>query len=316
MWDANGLFYEYGMKLWENLSQELNYNVMYSPRGIINLAHSDAQMNVYARRGNDNTALGYEALYDNTTGERNTALGDNSLANNTTASDNTAVGHEAGKAITDGASNVCIGSFAGESIASGGANVCIGKDAGSEILNGGNNVCVGVHAGNQVVDLTTGGNCILLGNYSHTSATNASYQHVIGYNIQSKGNSTIYLQGNAYNTANTSAFQTTSDRRIKKNIVDNTTGLDKINQIRVRNFEYRTLDEITELDNPASAVIEKEGIQLGVIAQEIMEVLPDVVNQESDGAYGVNPDNLTWYLVNAVKELSAEVEQLKAQINN
>ena len=52
MWDPNGLFYEYGMKLWENLSQELNYNVMYSPRGIINLAHSDAQLNLYARRGN------------------------------------------------------------------------------------------------------------------------------------------------------------------------------------------------------------------------------------------------------------------------
>jgi len=28
MWDVNGLLYEYGMKLWENLSQELNYNVM------------------------------------------------------------------------------------------------------------------------------------------------------------------------------------------------------------------------------------------------------------------------------------------------
>ena len=52
MWDANGLFYEYGMKLWENLSQELNYNVMYSPRGVINLAHSDAQLNTFARRGN------------------------------------------------------------------------------------------------------------------------------------------------------------------------------------------------------------------------------------------------------------------------
>ena len=48
MFDPNGLFYEHGMKLWENLSQELNYNVMYSPRGIINLAHSDAQMNAYA----------------------------------------------------------------------------------------------------------------------------------------------------------------------------------------------------------------------------------------------------------------------------
>src|SRR5210317_1432026 len=50
MFDANSHFYEFGMKQWETLSQELNYNVMYSPRGIINLAHSDAQMNAYARQ--------------------------------------------------------------------------------------------------------------------------------------------------------------------------------------------------------------------------------------------------------------------------
>jgi len=62
MWDANGLFYEYGMKLWENLSQELNYNVMYSPRGIINLAHSDAQLNVYSRRGNSMKLNGIDAV--------------------------------------------------------------------------------------------------------------------------------------------------------------------------------------------------------------------------------------------------------------
>ena len=62
MWDANGLFYEYGMKLWENLSQELNYNVMYSPRGIINLAHSDAQLNAYSRRGNSMRLNGIDAM--------------------------------------------------------------------------------------------------------------------------------------------------------------------------------------------------------------------------------------------------------------
>ena len=62
MWDANGLFYEHGMKLWENLSQELNYNVMYSPRGIINLAHSDAQLNTYARRGNSMRLNGIDAI--------------------------------------------------------------------------------------------------------------------------------------------------------------------------------------------------------------------------------------------------------------
>ena len=40
--------------------------------------------------------------------------------------------------------------------------------------------------------------------------------------------------------------------------------------------------------------------------------LPDVVTEQSTGVKTVNPDNMTWYLVNAVKELSAEVERLKA----
>ncbi len=65
-----------------------------------------------------------------------------------------------------------------------------------------------------------------------------------------------------------------------------------------------------------SAVVEKEGIQVGAIAQEIKEILPDVVVTASTGVMSVDPDNLTWYLVNAVQELSAEIEQLKSQINN
>lgn len=49
---GNEPFYEWSMKLWEGLEQELNYNVMASQRGIINLIHSDAQRDAYARRGN------------------------------------------------------------------------------------------------------------------------------------------------------------------------------------------------------------------------------------------------------------------------
>lgn len=45
-------FYEHSMKLWENLSHDLNYNVMFSQRGVLNLAHTPAQLDDYARRGN------------------------------------------------------------------------------------------------------------------------------------------------------------------------------------------------------------------------------------------------------------------------
>ncbi len=55
-------FYEHSMKLWENLSHELNYNVMFSQRGILNLAHTPAQMDDYARRGNAMIHNGADAV--------------------------------------------------------------------------------------------------------------------------------------------------------------------------------------------------------------------------------------------------------------
>ena len=48
----NSRFYEHSMKLWEGLSHELNYNVMFSQRGCLNLAHTPGQLDDYARRGN------------------------------------------------------------------------------------------------------------------------------------------------------------------------------------------------------------------------------------------------------------------------
>ncbi|MCT4610639.1 MAG: sarcosine oxidase subunit beta family protein [Pelagimonas sp.] len=50
--DGNEPFYEFSLKLWENLEQELNYNAMVSQRGILNLFHTDAQRDAFIRRGN------------------------------------------------------------------------------------------------------------------------------------------------------------------------------------------------------------------------------------------------------------------------
>ncbi|MBT8153661.1 sarcosine oxidase subunit beta family protein [Epibacterium ulvae] len=49
---GNQPFYEFSMKLWEELEQETNFNSMVSQRGILNLFHSDAQRDAYRRRGN------------------------------------------------------------------------------------------------------------------------------------------------------------------------------------------------------------------------------------------------------------------------
>lgn len=57
LWDESAALYEYSLKLWEGLSQELNFNVMFSQRGVLNLAHSfsdvrEGRRRVYANRLN------------------------------------------------------------------------------------------------------------------------------------------------------------------------------------------------------------------------------------------------------------------------
>jgi methylglutamate dehydrogenase subunit A len=58
---GNEPFYEFSMKLWEGLEQDLNYNAMVSQRGVLNLYHSDAQRDAYARRGNAMLIAGADA---------------------------------------------------------------------------------------------------------------------------------------------------------------------------------------------------------------------------------------------------------------
>jgi methylglutamate dehydrogenase subunit A len=60
---ANAHFYEFSLKLWEGLSQELNFNVMYSARGVLNLVHSPADMDAALRRGNAMRLNGIDAKF-------------------------------------------------------------------------------------------------------------------------------------------------------------------------------------------------------------------------------------------------------------
>ena len=59
---GNSEFYSHSLKLWEGMEAELNYNVMHSQRGIINLFHSDGQRDAYARRGNAMINQGDDAI--------------------------------------------------------------------------------------------------------------------------------------------------------------------------------------------------------------------------------------------------------------
>ena len=264
--------------------------------------------------GKWNVAIGLGALSATSAMFQNTAVGQGALAKNTSHAC-TSVGSKSLEDNTSGGGNNALGYFALNECTTGDNNVALGSLAGRYISTGDDNICIGVGAANT---LTTGNDNIIIGQGADSDQAGASNQILISTVAgNTKGSNTGFIQpstGGVYQGNNSSSWSTTSDRRIKKNIEDNNVGLDAITNIRVRNFEYRTEDEITEVGS--SAAIEKEGIQVGVIAQEVETILPDIVKEESTGVLSVNPDNITWYLVNAVKELSSQVNELKQEIEN
>ena len=60
--DGNEPFYEFSLRLWEGLEQDLNYNAMVSQRGVLNLFHSDPQRDAFTRRGNAMRLHGVDAV--------------------------------------------------------------------------------------------------------------------------------------------------------------------------------------------------------------------------------------------------------------
>jgi hypothetical protein len=284
--------------------------------------------------GGGNNAFGYRAGYNITSGNRNIAIGEQGMYGLTTANDcigmgqqsfyatctgssNIGMGYRSFFSATSGHSNVGIGHQTLEDLSSADESVAIGYRALPHVSVSDSNIGIGAKTGDGIrgTGLTNGTANILIGREADTNAADTDYSIVMGVHAVAKGSSTGFISPNdgaVYQGNNSSSWSTTSDRRIKKNIVDNTVGLDAINKVQVKNFEYRTEDEITEV--PSHARINKEGVQLGVIAQEIQTILPDMVNEESTGVLSVNPDNMTWYLVNAVQELSAKNDALEARI--
>ena len=174
-------------------------------------------------------------------------------------------------ASTTGVGNVCIGNSSGQAITTGQNNVCLGRGAGQLITGGSENLMLGRKAG-ETSGPTNGSRNVLIG-LDTGCATNGQSNLVVasGSSATSKGNSTGFISPNGgpvYQGNNSSTWSTTSDRRLKKNIVDNTAGLAAINDIRVRNFEYRLPEEVTELD--AECAIQKQAFQRfgRVIAQD------------------------------------------------
>ena len=116
----------------------------------------------------------------------------------------------------------------------------------------------------------------------------------------------LHVTGGIYATGDVTAYYS-SDINLKENVVDIENALDKVKQIRGVRYDWK--DEYLE----EHTYVEKQDV--GVIAQEVEKVLPEIVAEREDGTKAVKYDRLTALLIEAVKELSAKVDAQQEEIN-
>jgi len=296
--------------------------------------------------GSFNMILGYGAGSDNISGSQNTYIGFSS-GMQSTSSHNTFVGCHSGDYCREGEKNSFFGSNTGMNIKSGSENVFVGYESGNRMDSGNRNVFIGEGAGYW----TPGGNNnVFIGNEAGKGVNSSLDSCLIiesGYTgSDNMANALIYgqfnnnkLRFNANTSFNTQysetygmivnggsspnysalfykgaytygSFVSGSDIKWKKNILNLTGSLDKIRGLRGVSFNWKK-DEYQDKGFT-------ERSQIGLIAQEVEKVLPELVYTEPNGDKGVDYAKMTAVLIEAVKELDKkvnEIEELKKDLS-
>lgn len=115
-------------------------------------------------------------------------------------------------------------------------------------------------------------------------------------------NENIILDANSGNIDITGSLSQSSDERLKTNISTITSSLATVNQLRGVSYNWK------DKSRPEN--------KIGFIAQEVEKVLPELVHIKEDGFKAVNYAEISAVLVEAVKELSQEIEALKRENSN
>ena len=231
---------------------------------------------------NNNTAIGYQALYSSNSGGGNTASGSQALFSNRGHA-NTANGHQALYSNTTGIENTAVGFNALLSNTTGSDLTCVGYDctASADALT--NATAIGAHA---VVEQS---NSLVLGG-------TGQYAVMVGIGTTTPFNVLTIGRGTGHPVSD--SWETYSSRRWKKNIHPLENALSKVEQLRGVSYDLKDSNKH----------------EIGVIAEDVGKVVPEVVSYEKNGkdATGVDYSRLTALLIEAVKQ---QQKQLVAQQN-
>jgi hypothetical protein len=279
--------------------------------------------------GYENIAIGHEALKTATTDIRNTAVGYQALYS-TEANESTAFGWQALREASSGSANTAVGAHALSTVSTGYYNTAVGQGAGDNLTTGYNNIAIGYGAD---ASSATVNNEVTLGN------SNISSFRIPGISLSADStslslSSALYATGNIgrdstdyisftdntqldvyINGSNEFRFEADGDFHADGNIVAQSTTIASDVSLKENIQPVAGLKSVMALDG-VSFDWKRDGKKsAGVIAQQVQKIMPEAVTEVKamDGSkhLSVNYNALTSVLVEAIKELKAEIEELK-----
>jgi hypothetical protein len=234
--------------------------------------------------GSSNTATGFQALA-NSNANRNTADGYQALENNSSGSDNTADGEHALLNNTTGIDNTAVGAGALESNQTGKKLTCIGflcsAGPGARV----NATAIGAHA------VVSQSNSLVLG---------GTGLYAVKVGIGTEAPTSVFTIGRGAGHPLSDSWETYSSRRWKTNIQTLPDALAKVEHLRGVSYDLKDSGKH----------------EIGVIAEEVGSVVPELVSYEENGkdARGVDYARLTALLIEATKEQQREIRQLRSEL--
>jgi hypothetical protein len=288
--------------------------------------------------GSYNVAMGLQSLRSNTTANYNTAVGYQAGYTNTTAIQGTFVGEQAGFSNTTGIGNTFVGSDSGYLMTTGTRNQFFGKNSGEMITTGSKNTIIGAYNGNEGgLDIRTSDNNIVLSDGDgnprgwfgpdgdfYVGCTSVPSASVTGFSVQDNAGKCYVLQACTGTTLNTmtgffnsnglvgtiqtsgssTSYNTSSDYRLKENVVYNWDATTRLKQLKPARFNF-IADASTTVD--------------GFLAHEAQAVVPEAVHGthnevDDDGAavmQGIDQSKLVPLLVKTIQELEARITALE-----
>jgi len=238
--------------------------------------------------GTDNSFFGVHAGASYSTGTENSFFGvDAGTGNLSTGNGNSFFGYQTGYANTTGRLNSFFGRMAGYSNTEGNYNSFFGNWSGRNNITGSSNVFLGFKAGYN----ETGSNKLYISN------TDTDYPLIYG----EFDNQNITINGTLYAT-----LVSLSDARFKKNILPLESSLEKIDALEGVSYEWKTEEY--------SGKGFQKGRQIGLIAQDVEKVLPELVYTDSKGYKAIAYDKVVPVLIEAVKELQKTVDEQQKMI--